>query len=746
MKQAIRFLIIAISLAPLHGNAQLNPGGIFANFGVDADTRTNWVKYGPVKGAISSDDWFAPSGTGNNVIDTSNWATYMAQLQAGANISFSKRMSQLLYSKVGGTLWVDAVYGRDYSAASSLKDSTTFTIASKNGDNPANWRGGTSSFPNKNDLVDVYAHMRRAGVSVYDSLWFFTAVSTYGTMGSSYFDVELYKNTFTYNSSTGIFSTGGQDAGHTSWIFDANGNIVQTGDMIIAVTYSPGSVPVIDLRIWVSQLTESAYTPKYFNFTGAFNGATASPAFGYASIVSKTGSTAWGGGISNFSVTPANDTTYATPWGTGTGVGASSWSANYASQQFIEIGLNLTRIGVDPALYSMLSPCQALFSDIFFKSRSSNSFTSNMQDFVAPLTFTRQPVMDYSLQPDTIRCNHNPATITLTNNSTVGVYTWQDLSGNIAGSNGDSSQLTINKPGTYVVSASPASGCPPTRVDTVVIPIDTFPPIPSANSGFATGEILLYGGDPVASNYHTPFGGSQGLTYNWTGPNGFTSSTQNPATDTAWGTYSLTVTEKRNGCTATASTDVLRSMYTSLLTNDLVLTGHYQDGTVGLHWNDDHATDVESYTIEKLDDSNTFQPIGTVFTANSTGGTGGYSYADAHPAPGNNSYRVKAVAHDGTTFYSSVITVATSASGLQSAYLAGDYKSGIRLMINAGSAARATVVIYSVSGETLQKQEVYLGQGSNTVQLPSTANRDRTVRVVALFVNDRVAFVQKALF
>ncbi|HEV9035809.1 MAG TPA: hypothetical protein VGQ51_04290, partial [Puia sp.] len=549
MKQAIRFLSIAISLAPLHGYGQLNPGGIFANFGVDADTRTNWVKYGPVKGAISTDDWFAPSGVGNNVIDTSNAAVYRADLQGGLNVSFNKRMSTLLYSKVGGKLWLDAVYGRDFSAASTLKDSTTFTIASKNGDNPSNWVGGVSSFPNKNDLVDVYAHMRRDGTSVYDSLWFFTAVSTYGTVGSSYFDVELYKNSFTYSSATGKFTTAGPDAGHTQWLFDASGNILQTGDMILAVNISPGLTPVIDLRIWVSSNTLATVTPARFNFTGAFNGASASPAFGYASIVSKTGSTAWGAGISNFSVTPTQDTTYATPWGTGTTLGASVWNNQYSTEQFNEIGLNLSRVGVDPALYSALSPCQSLFANIFFKSRSSNSFTSNMQDFVTPLTFLQNPVMDYTLKPDTIRCNHPEGTITLTNNSTVGIYTWKMLSGQIVGSNADSSQLNIDKPGTYVVTASPAEGCPPTRVDTVIVPIDTFPPIPSAFSGLVGSQIALYGGNAIASNYPTPFGGSDGLLYAWSGPNGFAATSQNPLTgDTAWGTYNVTVVEKRNGC------------------------------------------------------------------------------------------------------------------------------------------------------------------------------------------------------
>lgn len=747
MKQAILTLLIPVCLLPLCGYGQLNPGGVLANFGVDADTRANWVKYGPATGSIVSDDWFAPSGAGNNVIDTTNAATYLAELQSGQNISFNKRMSALLYAKVGGTLWLDAVYGRDFSAASSLKDSTTFTIAAKNGDNPGNWLGGVSSFPNKNDLIDVYAHMRRAGLTVHDSLWFFTAVSTYGTVGSRYFDVELYKNPFSYNASTGVFTTAGTDAGHTQWLFDAAGNIIQTGDMIVAVNFTPGMVPAIDVRIWVSQTTLSTVTPAYFNFTGSFNGST--PAYGYASIVSKTGSTAWGAGISNYSGVAANDTTYATPWGTGTAVGASTWTSQYAQLQFIEVGLNLTRMGVDPALYSTLSPCTSLFSDIFFKSRSSNSFTSNMQDFVTPLTFLQNPVMDYTLAPDTLRCDHTPATITLTDNSTAGYYTWQALSGNIAGSNSDSSKLTINTPGTYVVNASPADGCPPTRVDTVVIPIDTFPPIASVSAGLTGNQLDLYGGNPVASNYPTPFGGSQGLTYSWTGPDGFTSTLQDPVTDTVWGTYYLTVTEKRNGCIDTISAAVLSAMFTPLLTEDLVVSGRYANGAVDLSWQDPNESTVQTYGIERMDENGVFQTLGSVAGMDAQeGGMPGteLSFTDSRPLSGNNVYRVKAVTATGMVYYSAVITVSAGPNGLQDVRLAGNEESGMRLMVNTGSASRATVVIYDVTGQTLQKQEVYLGIGTNTIPLPSSAYRPRSVQVIALFINDRIVFSQKALF
>jgi len=556
MKQTYTLFLFALSCFPFGAIGQLNNGGKYANFGVDADTRSNYMKYGLVTGAVASDDWFAPSLTGNNVIDTSNAASYLSILQAGSNFSFNKRMSVPLYSKIGGKLWLDAVYGRDFSAAASLKDSTTFTIASKNGDNPSAWMGGISSFPDKNDLIDVYAHMRRDGTTVYDSLWLFTGVSTYGVNGSRYFDIELYKNSFSYSSTTGKFTTAGTSAGHTEWLFDAIGNVTQTGDMILAVTNTPGSPPVVDVRIWVSQSTWSTVSPADFSFTAAFDGAT--PSYGYASIVSNAGTTAFGAGISNYSATAAQDTTYATPWGSTNST--TGWNAQYQTQQLIEIGLNLTRIGLDPALYSTLGsdPCASLFSNIFFKSRSSASFVSNMQDFMVPLTFVMPPVMDYTVKPDTLRCNKTVGTIKITNNTTVGNYTWQTLSGgNISGSNSDSSQLSITKPGTYIVSASPAIGCGVTRKDTVVIPIDTFRPKASiAVSLMGNFSYLqLWGGNTSASNYSTPFGGSQGLTWAWSGPNSFSSTIQNPRTvDTtnAWGKYQLIVTENRNGCKDTA--------------------------------------------------------------------------------------------------------------------------------------------------------------------------------------------------
>ena len=645
---AILFLIV------LHakGICQLNTGGFHAGFGVDADTKAGYLKYGPVSGTIASDDWFSSAtASGTNVIDTANAQNYKSLLQAGNNISFSRRMSVPLYANVNGKIWLDAIYSRDYVTAST--DTTTFAGGGKNGDDPASWHGIVSPIPDKTDLVDVYGHMRRNGINVRDSLWFFTAVSTVGTSGARYFDIELYKNKISYNAATGNFGTGGPNAGHTQWVFDASGNITQTGDMIIAVNYSSGA-PLVEVRIWISRTTYTNITPNLFNFGSSFDGSTTS--FGYASIVSKTGATEFGSGIANFSSNATADTTYSTPWGSRTN---SGWASQYGSLQFIEVGLNLTRIGIDPALYASVlnsGACSSSFASIFFKSRSSNSFTSNLQDFAGPFDFLQTPVLDYTLSAPTLTCAASTGNITINNNTTAGYYTWTTINGNITASSGNTG--TVNKGGSYIVQAAVAQGCPVTRIDTITVPTDTFPPVASfyASSSADMAHIVLHGGDVNASNYPTPFGGSQGLLWNWSGPRGFTSNTQNPLADTVNGMYQLIVTERRNGCSAVASNPVDFSVLTKL---------QPQSGGTG-------AKSASTYPL----------------TNNGTGGA-------------------------------------------------------THLIIHAGNAHKARLVIYNTTGAIVYSRNIALLKGRNDVELPAQQNNQ--LYLIAVYESNQLRFIKKGM-
>jgi hypothetical protein len=745
MKTLISTLVCITFLLPLSTFAQLTNGGTNAYFGIDGDTRNNFVKYGNVSGLIPTDDWFSSSSSQYSVIDTSNAAMYNAFLSGGGNMGFNKRMSVPLFSKINGRLWLDAVYGRDFVATSPLFDSTVFSIAAKNGDNPVNWLGGTSNIPDKNDLLDVYAHMRRDGLNIHDSLWLFTGVSTVGTAGSRYFDIELYKKNLSYSRASGTFSSTGTEAGHTEWVFDAAGNVTQTGDMIIAANFTPGLPPVVDLRIWVSAATYASVIPAYFNFGPKFDGAT--PAYGYASILSKAGGTDFGSGISNYSATPTQDTTYSTPWGTEQTT--KNWGAQYLTLQLVEVGLNLTRIGLDPALYTSngLNPCVSMFSNIFFKSRSSNSFVSNMQDFVEPLTFLREPVMDFSLTPDTLRCNRPAGVIQITNNSTVGIYDWTTVTGNITGSNSDSTQVSLNKTGTYIVSASPALGCPATRVDTVKIPIDTFPPVASVNIGITSNfaNLNLYGGDPAASNYATPFGGSQGLLWNWSGPGGFTASIQNATNDTTWGTYQLIVTEKRNGCKDTAFKTVSFFDFGVLEERNLNLTGHYSNQSIVLNWQNTGILSADYYEIQKSSASSGFATIGTVM--HDSQGKFYYGFNDNHPEYGNNYYRIKCVTTSGLIFYSNTIDISEDLNGRSKYYLIqGNAVGKVSLACTMDQDLTGKIVMYTITGQVLASKDVRLYKGMNVVDLPPTPTFNHQVLVVSLFTNNQLSFTQKALF
>jgi len=426
------------------------------------------------------------------------------------------------------------------------------------------------------------------------------------------------------------------------------------------------------------------------------------------------------------------------------------------SLQLVEVGLNLTRIGLDPALYTAngLNPCVSMFSDIFFKSRSSNSFVSNMQDFVEPLTFLRDPVMDFSITPDTLRCNRATGNIQITNNSTAGIYTWTTANGNITGANSDSSQVNLNKAGTYTVSASPAEGCPATRVQTVVIPLDTFPPVASMFAGIGSNfsYLQLYGGDVNASNYMTPFGGSQGLLWNWSGPNSFTSNIQNPITDTAWGPYQLVVTEQRNGCTDTATLTLNYFQFATLFGTTLTLDGIVKTDKIDLRWLDGNQPNTEFYEIERSTSSQPFTSIGKVMNTSDEHilSMSPFYFTDQHPETGTNFYRLKAVNKNGEFTYSNIYLGNYNEVDQRKFYVAinpngkPEYLMGTLTKNSPNS--QGTLIIYNQTGQIVKEKYVQLSAGTNTIEIPGNNLPKFSVGIVALYIGNQLAFSQKVIF
>ncbi|MFM9056164.1 MAG: hypothetical protein ACKOQY_05685, partial [Bacteroidota bacterium] len=136
----------------------------FGNFEVNAAVRAggnycDWFssQQGAQKGVIS--DNFSSAVP---AIDTVSFR--LANAAAGRNLTYVQRMAVPPGTVVqtgcpggsGFVVMLDAVAARDNHTAGSAVDQTIFAgTGDKNADNPATWSAGTSSVPQKNDIIDV---------------------------------------------------------------------------------------------------------------------------------------------------------------------------------------------------------------------------------------------------------------------------------------------------------------------------------------------------------------------------------------------------------------------------------------------------------------------------------------------------------------------------------------------------------------------------------------------------------------
>ena len=424
MKRILHITVFIIGCS-FPGFNQITSPVIKANFGVDADLRANYFNNGLQAG---NDDWFKMTGspgTGEFVIDTTGAAAISARYLTDVpfrRTTFARSMRYPAYSIINNRTLLDAIFVRDFHG----DDSTVFASGSnKNGDDPLNWSTPVSQgIPDKNDILDMFVHARRAGPNGSDSLWMMAGLSLDNTTGNRYFDLEMYQTDFYYNRSALKFGGTGPDAGHTSWEFDASGNIIKAGDIIFSAEYQSSSLTFIEARIWIHQ-SKLSITPTAFNWSGQFDGASSGAVYGYASVQPKTagayytglqcGNNTWGG---PFSIILQND----------------AIATDYAAKQYVEFSVNLTKLGLDPLTRLGGDPCGMPFRRVLAKTRASASFTAELKDFVAPFAFFEPPAADIATSTPFICNEGSVAEIHINNPLSTSSYEWTTTNGNITGS------------------------------------------------------------------------------------------------------------------------------------------------------------------------------------------------------------------------------------------------------------------------------------------------------------------------
>ena len=462
MKLTLRCVFLTL-LFPVIVKAQITGPVIRAGFGVDADLRANYFN-----GFVQSgnDDWYnnGTAGTGIFVIDTTGAAAILSGYisnPATRKRSFYRTMNYPQYSVVNNRLLIDAVFIRDYHGT----DSTVFASGSnKNGMSPVNWTCPVAQgIPDKNEILDMFVHIRRSGPNNTDSLWMFGAVSIENTTGNRYFDFEMFQTDIYYDRTSRQFYNYGPDLGHTAWQFDGAGNIVTPGDIIFTAEFGSSSLTSLEARIWVHQ-SSLGMTPTAFNWGGQFDGGTPGAQYGYASIVPSTagifytglqsGNGEWAG---PFELVRENDAVVTT----------------YTSRQFMEISINLSKLGLDPVNLLGGDVCGMPFRRVMAKTRASTSFTAELKDFVSPTDLFIAPRVDLDAEIPFFCGETFISTINVSNPHATSIYTWSTPDGHIIGPT-TGVLINVDSPGTYIVNQALVSGCNAYATDTITLVRDVF--------------------------------------------------------------------------------------------------------------------------------------------------------------------------------------------------------------------------------------------------------------------------------
>ncbi|TDQ28928.1 hypothetical protein DFQ07_1309, partial [Tenacibaculum caenipelagi] len=461
------FLVILFlfSITTLHAQSIPTETTVKANFGVDSDVHSGIVSFpNGMVFPFGTDDWFLGE-SGKGVIDETPTAT-TAALLVDDNATAEIRMSVPIYSIVDGRLWIDAVFIRDQNAQGNNTDSNVFTGGSdKNNDNPNTWTITDASVPQKNDIIDVFGHLRREGATVDTNEWAIIGASTRNDSGDSYLDFEYFRKKVnlvggTIQSVEDLSATGGR----TPYLFNANGSVLQHGDIILSINYANGGAnAIIKLYVWVELVgvpdsyfdTHNTLPARPFEFKQdqngyiQYDGGNGAGNYGYAEIQLRSdlppGFTAIFSQVNDGGAVPAG------PWGTINKGG--NIVPNYQQNTFAEIAINASALGFDSSSTPGID-CISPLGSVIVKTRSSDSFTAELKDLAGPFSLADTPEVTVEIEGEDLACTEESITLTATATPPGNTfnYVWYKDDVELEGETGNTLQVT--ETGVYRVTAT----------------------------------------------------------------------------------------------------------------------------------------------------------------------------------------------------------------------------------------------------------------------------------------------------
>lgn len=236
-------------------------------------------------------------------------------------------------------------------------------------------------------------------------------------------------------------------------------------------------------------------------------------------------------------------------------------------------------------------------------------------------------------------------------------------------------------------------------------------------------------------------------TYSWTkvaGPSTFTLANPNAnstsVTNLAAGTYKfeLRATDNR-GAIGRDTTTIIAGITVPLPVKLVNFNATLNGNKVAVQWKTSLEINSDKFVVERSNNSQLFEAIGTLQAAGYTSNESNYSFQDLFAQQGNNYYRLKMVDRDGRVEYSRTVVVAVQSTHSININQATVSVKNNLLTMNASSSKvqQAAVTVTDAGGRILLNSKLNLQKGSTSFQY-NLSNLSRGVYFLKLVTAEEV--------
>ncbi len=175
----------------------------------------------------------------------------------------------------------------------------------------------------------------------------------------------------------------------------------------------------------------------------------------------------------------------------------------------------------------------------------------------------------------------------------------------------------------------------------------------------------------------------------------------------------------------------------------------YRDQQVQLSWTTENETMHNHFEIQRSFTRQDFRTIAFVLGPRSLKGASNlYEYKDkSGDIPGNENiyYRLKQVAKDGSTTYSTTRQIDIGQKGSVPVLSPNPFQDKVEVRYNSPGAGEVGILIRNISGQVIERKQQLINKGVNRISVQGLARLPPGLYIIQILVNNSVMLHQKLL-